>query len=941
MKKIFGLILLCLNFFTLNSFAQRVGSSEQTWKTIKTEHFDVVFSAEQQDLGLYYAETAERAYQNLATVFTERPDRTVIVVNDSTDLSNGYATRIPYPLIMAFPVQVSDHDSLSEAGEWARELITHEMTHIMQLEPAHGFYKVLRPVFGTIVAPNLLLPLWWKEGMAVEMETQFSPGGRSRSHYQDATFRAFHIDKKLFTYTLAEANEMLPSWPYGSRAYVFGSAFWSQIAKDYKPTAADNIAQAQGHRMPYFVEDPMEELTGTTYDMNYLKALHEIDENSRIQVAKLQEVKPTDFTVLANDGQSSSAPTYSKAFQLLAYIDFIDGENTIRIQNMDGSVLKELKRRPNESITDIVFHPTQKKIVYAKSDRASENQFYSNLYIYDLDAGKSEKIVNTDRARSPQFSDDGKQIIFVTTANGRSQLKILNFETKQADLIKEFTYQERIYSPLFWDKENILYTKRLSDKKQILIRYNLDQKSEVQLLTNVDEIRFLKKVDQKLYFTSTNNGVQNVYVTSDLKKIAPVTHALTGVWSFDVDPEHQQLWASIMTGDGFKVALAKIQPLPNTLPKIENKIAARYNYVDKTKAPAPAPVEDYEAAGYLWPRYWIPYVATASSSKGLYLQAQTSGQDPLQIHRYSLAVNYQTDIQKGGFIGNYTNSAFWLPFQLGAVQTNQYFGDIDHIVENKTAYVGVLPNMFHLNKNLTTQFGVQTTEVDYFGETTRHWGPFAQFVYTNYSQNIFQISPEKGWGTLIRYENNKNVQGSRDYNKVLGTLMGFYSYGLPKHHALMSRLNGLLTFESVLGRYGTTNAATFLAEDFILPEFVLRGYPAGQFFGRSLWTWNTEYRFPIARLDRGTGTNAYFLKQLSGAVVADGLGVQGTGITEAKVRDNLNLNETFWSAGLELKLDTTIGYVLPMNFILGYYVPFSNRYSEHSQMALTVQLGGL
>ncbi|MBC7456990.1 MAG: PD40 domain-containing protein [Bdellovibrionaceae bacterium] len=941
MKKLNLCTFLCLYFFTLNLYAQRIGSSDQKWKTIKTPHFDVIFSAEQQDLGPYYAQVAERAYQNLITVFTSRPDRIVIVVNDSTDLSNGYATRIPYPLIMAYPVQVGDHDSLTEAGEWARELITHEMTHILQFEPAHGFYDYIRPIFGTIVAPNLLLPLWWKEGMAVEMETQFSPGGRLRSHFQDATLRAFHLEHKLFSYTLAEANEILPSWPYGSRAYVFGSIFWSQVVKDHKKSAADFIAQRHGERVPYFVEQPMYDLADSTYEMKYQKALTEVDENARAQVEKIEKVPTTKFNFLANEGQSSSHPSFSKSQGLVAYIDNVDGENRVQIQTLDGTLLKELKRRPKESIIDIDFHPTERKLVYAKTDDVSVNLLLSDLYIYDIEKGKSEKLPGTDRARSPRFSDDGSKIVFVTTANGRSQLKIIDVATKKVDLIKEFTYQERVYSPLFWDADHLLYTKRLADTKQNLIRYDLKNKTETQLLTTVNDIHFLKKSGQKLFFTSTQNGVPNVYVTTDFKKMTAVTNALTGVWSFDVDPISNRLWASVMTGDGFKVAEAKLETISTPLPVIENKIANRYQFADSSKEVTIPDPEDYEAAGYLWPRYWIPYLATASSSKGAYIQAQTSGQDPLQIHRYSLAVNYQTDINKGGFNGSYTNSAFALPFQVGALQTNQSFGNIDQIVETKTMYASILPDLFHFNKYTSLQLGVQTFETNYLGTNAKNWGGFTQVGYLNYSQNIFQISPEKGAGALIRYENNKNVENSKDFNRVLGTLIGFYSYGLPKHHAIMSRLNGTLTFESVSSRFGTSNTSAFLVQDYLLPEFVIRGYPINQFYGRSLWTWNTEYRFPVADLNKGSGTDPFFFKQISGTVVADGLGVQGVGITENKVGLVRNLNESLWSAGVELKLTSTIGYVIPMNFVLGYYFPFSTEYSKSSQAALSLQIGGL
>ncbi|MBY0451773.1 MAG: hypothetical protein K2P92_01975, partial [Bdellovibrionaceae bacterium] len=177
------LVVTCLTI--QSAHAQRIGHSDENWRIIRTPHFDIVVNSQQLDLGRYYARAAETAYSELSTVFDNMTERTVVIVNDTTDVSNGYATRIPYPHVMAYSVQNGDHDWLAENGDWPQLLMTHELTHITQFEPATGFYRFLRPIFGQIVAPNMLMPTWWKEGMAVEMETQFSTTGRSRSTFQD------------------------------------------------------------------------------------------------------------------------------------------------------------------------------------------------------------------------------------------------------------------------------------------------------------------------------------------------------------------------------------------------------------------------------------------------------------------------------------------------------------------------------------------------------------------------------------------------------------------------------------------------------------------------------------------------------------------------------------------------------------------------------------
>ncbi len=932
MKKTTLILFITICFFTFNTWAQRIGFSDEKWKTIKTEHFDIIFSAQQQDLGLYYANVAEKAFQNLQSVFTEKPVRTVIVINDKTDASNGFATRIPYPLIMAYSVQINDHESLSESAEWARELITHEMTHILQLEPALGFYQYLRPVFGSIVAPNLLLPLWWKEGMAVELETQFSSRGRMKSYHQDAALRAMFLEDKLFSYTLASVNEVLPSWPYGNRPYLFGSLLWSYIAKNKKNSAIDQLVRAHGERIPYFITAPVEELNESSYDEIYNQTLLGVKANAEQQLKSLEKLPLTKTSLLAIDGQSSLQPIYSQKHQFLAFIENRDGDPEIAIQNKDGQFMDSLKNRPTGQINSLVFHPTLPQIYFAKIDRFNSKETFSDISIYDIAKDTVMTLTQGQRARDLHFSADGKKIIFVSTFSGKTQLKIMTLETKNIELVLDSQMDERFYSPLFWNDSEILYIKKSADGETYLQRMDLKTHTITPAPLKYKNISFLRQVGPKLYFTSSENGVFNIYVSADLKTALPVTHVQSGLWSFAVDPEEKNIWATLMTGDGFRVAKLEISLIKEKLPVITNEISSHYNYTAKPRDSAIIELSDYSAGEYLWPQYWIPFISSTTSKNGVFIQAQTSGSDPIKIHQYSLLANYQTDINKTGFVGIYTNSVFTIPFQVGAVQANQSFGTIDQVVETNTNFVSLLPDLFQINKNLAFQIGLQQQET-FLLTRTKHWGPFAQLAYSSYDQNIFQISPEEGIGASVRAEKFQNIEGSTDYNKVTATFLKFHSKWLPKHHALMLRLNALITFEPLLSRFGSSNTSAFTASDTLIPQFVLRGYLPNQFFGRSLWTVNTEYRFPISKIETGAVTPAFFVKRLSGAIVADGLGVY-------KENPRSRLNESYWSAGIEAKLETTVGYILPLNIVLGGYYPFSAVNSAGPQFAFGLQLGG-
>lgn len=87
------------------------------FQKMKTPHFEIIFNANQQELAHHYAEKLEEAYQKLAPFFSVRPENTIVVINDKTDVTNGYATRIPYPHIVAYPVLPSGQGSLADADD--------------------------------------------------------------------------------------------------------------------------------------------------------------------------------------------------------------------------------------------------------------------------------------------------------------------------------------------------------------------------------------------------------------------------------------------------------------------------------------------------------------------------------------------------------------------------------------------------------------------------------------------------------------------------------------------------------------------------------------------------------------------------------------------------------------------------------------------------------
>lgn len=943
------LIFVLLVSFSTPIFAQRIGDSREKWQMLTTPHFEIFYSAEHHDLGLYYARIAELSYAEIMTIFTVAPEEKIVVIlNDSTDAPNGFTTLLPYPYIMIYPVQAGRDDALAESAEWAKELFIHELAHIFQLYPAEDYFKYPRKyLFGNIFAPNLLLPLWWKEGMAVEIESRFTHQGRTRSYFQDAGIRALVLEKKLFNYTLAEANEMLPTWPYGGRPYLFGSMLMSEIGTKDQGKAINDLTLGHAARVPYFVEAPHERIFGTNYESHYLLTLDAYQRQAESQLAQINTVSTTVTTAIDPKLISGRSPRFNNAGSTLGIVSMDKKGKKVSFYNFNSADKTwnklKFKKSPSGDISSFEFHPYQNKIVFAKIDNVDIKRTFSDLYIFNLDEDKETKITTAARARNPVWNNQGSMIYYISTANGKTQLKSFNVSTESTDQLLELGYVERLHEiALYSDRELFVGIKDAKGNIKPKL-FNLDTRSLNDLKVASPEVEHLKSRFGKIYFTSVKNGVPNIYFFNNGEETA-ATNFQTGALDFDVNKDNMAV-ATLHTANGFEVRAFELSTYKN-LPKISNQFRDRYKYTDRDVPQFEQTIDDAKSLKYLRPQYWIPFIATSSANNSVFVQAVTGSQDPLLIHRYNLAVDYDSYIKKVGFNFDYVNSAFTWPFTLSATKNFTPIGTSNFFVERSQASLGVIPDTFKLNSKIIMNGGFQFSEVEQSDLRTQHVGPYVQFGYKKVDQTVFDIYPTSGWGTFLQFENQKATDAKAptnlgDYDQVTGSLLGYNSRWLPEDHSLYAKINFVHTFQKVSTRFGPSNAVLPTLADSTMPDFVLRGYGAGQFFGSRMATINTEYRFPLQTLNQGSGTYLYYLKRINGALLVDGLTVSGGAFDKDDVIKSQNMSQSFWSAGAELRLESTLGYLLPVNFILGYYRPLSPQYApDDSQVGFSLQLGG-
>ncbi len=77
---------------------------------------------------------------------------------------------------------------------------------------------------------------------------------------------------------------------------------------------------------------------------------------------------------------------------------------------------------------EAAVHPDGRTIVFAKGDTYREIYFYSDLFRRDLETGEERRLTTGLRAREPDLSPDGRQVVFTISRAGTARLMIAELE---------------------------------------------------------------------------------------------------------------------------------------------------------------------------------------------------------------------------------------------------------------------------------------------------------------------------------------------------------------------------------------------------------------------------------------------------------------------------------------------------------------------------------
>lgn len=543
---------------------------ELDWYTIKGKHIEVHYHEGAERTAQVIAKIADEVWGPITSLYEYEPETVHYVVKDIDDYSNG-AT---YFFDNKIEIWTSALDfDLRGTHNWLRNVISHEFTHLVQIQSSMKAVRTIPAVFLQVLNyederrpdilygfPNFIvsyplatinMPAWFAEGTAQYMRPELDYD-RWDTH-RDMILRSYALDGNMLTW-----NEMgvFGKTSLGNEsAYNSGFALTRYIAQKYGEDKLREISNALGKWKNFTIDAAFKDVLGKDSDEIYSEWKEQVtgDYKERMKDVLSNRI---EGNILAADGFGNFYPTYST-----------DGSKFIYISNKSsdyfgpaGIYLRDLNTGEEEQLVSSVrstisWVPGQNKIVYAKIEDDNPNWYnVHDLYVYDLDEDEETRLTHNLRANQPSVSHDGSKIVFLFQKDGTTNLGIVNIDGKEFKQLTFFQNGEQVYNPVFSpDDSEIVFDYSYHHTRDIAKVSTIGGVHKEVYATEHDERNPTFDKEGNLVFASDETGIFNIYkLNLNTKEKTQLTNAAGGAFMPSVSSNGDILYAGYTSG-GYKI----------------------------------------------------------------------------------------------------------------------------------------------------------------------------------------------------------------------------------------------------------------------------------------------------------------------------------------------------------------------------------------------------
>jgi len=503
----------------------KVQTARLEFRTLQTEHFDIYYYPEEEQVTRQAARMAERWYaryaQLLDNTFTHRqaivlyashPDftQTNVSPNMVDEGTGGFTERIKSRIVMPFAPGLGETD----------HVLGHELAHAFQIDIAKREHQ-----------NAFELPGWFIEGMA-----EYLSLGPSNA-FTNMWLRDAKLHHRLPTIEQLENPRYFP--------YRYGHAFWSYLGERFGDDIVGKLLRSRAHGVVARLED----VTGKTRDeltRDWHESISMEDEGPDLAVT------PRAIVTSADGGRVHVAPAISPDGRRIMFVSERDrlSLDLFMADAASGEVVKKVISTAADPHFDSLqyIHSAgawdaagHRFVVAALIDGAA------SLSIVDPNGGSARRDIRLKglgEIYNPSWSPDGRQIVFSAMKDGVSDLFVYNLTDSTLTQLTndEFADLHPSWSP---DGRTVAFasdrfTTSLDELRFGAVRVALlDVATKIvrPLTASVDggkQISPQWTPDGKaLYYVADPDGVSNVYrvelASGDIRRVTSERGGVSGI----------------------------------------------------------------------------------------------------------------------------------------------------------------------------------------------------------------------------------------------------------------------------------------------------------------------------------------------------------------------------------------------------------------------------
>jgi len=545
-------------------------------------------------------------------------EKVTVLMHDLNDYGNAGASTIPRNFVMVAIAPANFVYETAPANERINATMNHEYAHIVTLDNASGsdlffrslfFGKVaensetpLTMLYSYLTAPRRASPRWYREGIAVYLETWMAGGlGRALGGYDEMMFRTIiKEDRPILDILKLESEGTQTDFQVGANAYLYGTRFMSYLSFMYGSEKLINWTSREPDSYAYFASQFQ-----NVYGLDLNKAWGEwIAWEKNFQAENLQRISAYPVTQFRNIAENTLGslsrpyyePTLNKIFAAVNYPGQTAYIASIDIHSGELKKICDIKGPALYFVSSLAYNPQDKTIFYT-----TDNNDWRSLYSVDISTGKSKLLLNKERIGDLAFNHSDKSLWGIRHYNGISTLVRIPYPYKEWNQVYSFPYGRDI-NDLDISHNGKYLTGALAEINgtQLLISLQIDSllsgKAVYDTLFNFENslpANFIFSRDDKyLYGSSYYSGVSNIY-RYDLEKkdMSILSNSLSGLFR-PIEYSEDSLIAFNYTIRGFTPVIIENKPVENVaaIEFLGQKIVEKDTIVKQWIAPPPGSV---------------------------------------------------------------------------------------------------------------------------------------------------------------------------------------------------------------------------------------------------------------------------------------------------------------------------------------------------------------